>query len=204
MSAHNIQQNILLGYSDAAFPKGWVLPVVIICFWMIVAAHSARHSGALSPFFSAFGAVSGDGTLVNELHVQCGAQVWGRGAWFWQALAQPGVFGQSPWFGHSSDFHMQWFFLIHNVETKNHLALNFKPLPAFPWEWAFLANPNFLNITSPITFSQVSIYAGLASPIHGAGTGLKLNALQVAGGALGSLAKLVPDGHTVWVITSAH
>lgn len=55
----------------------------------------------------------------------------------------------------------------------------------------------FLNITSPITFSQVSIYAGLAFPIHGAGTGLRLNALQVAGGALGSLAKLVPDGHTV-------
>lgn len=87
--------------------------------------------------------------------------------------------------------------MIHNAETKNHLALNFKPLPAFPRERAFLANPEFLNIASPITFSQVSIYAGLAFPIHGAGTGLRLNALQVAGGALGSLAKLVPDGHSV-------
>lgn len=61
----------------------------------------------------------------------------------------------------------------------------------------FLANCKFLNITSPITFSQVSIYAGLASQIHGAGTGLRLNASQVALGALGSLTKLVPDGHTV-------
>lgn len=119
-------------------------------------------------------------------------------------LESPGLFGPTWWFGHCGNIHMQRFFLIHNVETKNHLALNFKPLPAFPWEWAFLANSKFLNITSPITFSQVSIYAGLAFPIHRAGTGLSLNALQVAGGALGSLAKLVPDGHTVWVITSAH
>lgn len=169
-------------------------------FWMIMAACSA----ILEDWILSSVPLERCLEMVNEHHVQCEAQVWGGNLGFgkpWHRLLcldRPGGL-DTPATSICNDFS-----LIHNVETKNHLALNFKPLPALPWEWAFLANPKFLNITSPITFSQVSIYAGLAFPIHGAGTGLRLNALQVAGGALGSLAKLVPDGHTVWVITSAH
>lgn len=78
-------------------------------FLLIVAVCSARHSGALIPFLSAFGGMSGDGKWAP-------CAVWGSGVrrepWFWKALAQPGLFGQTWWFGHSSNIHMQWFFFF--------------------------------------------------------------------------------------------
>lgn len=168
---------------------------------------TVKHYETFTPyFFGPFGAMSWDGTSVISNMCNMKLRCW-EGVLLLKSsgIVWPVWTDLVVWTVQQHPYAMIFFFFfIHNVETKNRLALNFKPLHAFPWEWAFLANYKFLNITSPITFSQVSIYAGLAFQIHGAGTGLRLNALQVAFGALGSLTKLVPDGHTVWVITSAH
>lgn len=92
VSAHNTQQNIFLGYSDTVLVPFQIVGCYLLWFlfyFMIVAACSARHSGALTPFFSAFGAMSGDGTSANEHHVQCEAQVWGESLGFgkpWHSL----------------------------------------------------------------------------------------------------------------------